>query len=565
MSCSTNEKPYPKAMIQAEECITAHPDSALAYLATLKEEIKNEPKETQMYYNLLTIKAQDKAYMPHTSDSLIKITTDFYENYGDSDKLMEAYYYLGSTYRDMNDAPQALKAYQDAVDIGKNSKKHDVIGQTYGQIGKLLSYQGLYDASIIANQKALYCCKLEKNRPQISLAKRNIARMYTSKGILDSALVYYQEAYEEAQSFNNKEIIENILGEIGCLYYDIGKLDSAKTILQKLATKEKAPTNVILNLGLVFQHIGQADAAQYYLHKVIESDDIYKKEIAYRHLAAIEASKNNYQKALEYEYNCLYLKDSIDIITQTETIGKIQALYNYQHIEKEKDKLSIEYENKRALVYQLFLILISVIAISFFIIVFSRKKKQIIIEQERKLRQLKEKQYTESLEYIEDNKRKQKILETQLYEIEEEKDSLSKQLIETQKELLELSNQQVIVARNKKNLLESSFKQSRIYLLFHKSNDETIKITEEDWNDLHLEIDKTYHNFTDKLYTLYPQLSLVELRICYLIKISMQVKDIARLLNRSKSAISIARTRLYKKIHGSEGSVEMMDKFIIDL
>lgn len=143
MSCSTNEKPYPKAMIQAEECIIAHPDSALAYLATLKEEIKNEPKETQMYYNLLTIKAQDKAYMPHTSDSLIKITTDFYENYGDSDKLMEAYYYLGSVYRDMKDAPRALKAFQDAIDVGKTGKRYDILAQTYGQMGSLYTRQEL--------------------------------------------------------------------------------------------------------------------------------------------------------------------------------------------------------------------------------------------------------------------------------------------------------------------------------------------------------------------------------------------------------------------------------------
>ncbi len=102
--------------------------------------------------------------------------------------------------------------------------------------------------------------------------------------------------------------------------------------------------------------------------------------------------------------------------------------------------------------------------------------------------------------------------------------------------------------------------------MFHKiGNDETIKITEKEWLTLQIEIDKTYHNFTDRLYALYPQLSLLELRICYLIKISMQVRDIALLLNRSKSAISIGRTRLYKKIHGTEGTVEMMDQFIMNL
>lgn len=45
----------------------------------------------------------------------------------------------------------------------------------------------------------------------------------------------------------------------------------------------------------------------------------------------------------------------------------------------------------------------------------------------------------------------------------------------------------------------------------------------------------------------------------------MQVKDISRLVNRSKPAITAARIRLYKKIHGTEGTGDMLDKFIINL
>ena len=195
----------------------------------------------------------------------------------------------------------------------------------------------------------------------------------------------------------------------------------------------------------------------------------------------------------------------------------------------------------------------------------TRKKKQKVIEKEKRLRQIKEQQYAQSLEHIEDNNKKIHYLELQLYKAEE-KDIINKRIIQSQKEQLEYINSQVLAARSEQSLLESTFKQSSIYILFHKaSNNENIKITENEWTTLQTEIDKTYHNFTDHLYALYPQLSLLELRICYLIKISMQVKDIAKLLNRSKSAISIARVRLYKKIHGTEGTVEMLDQFIIDL
>lgn len=565
MSCSINEKTYPKAMIQAEECITAHPDSALAYLATLKEEIKNEPKETQMYYNLLTIKAQDKAYIYHTSDSLIKITTAFYENYGDSDKLMEAYYYLGSVYRDMNDAPRALRAFQDAVDIGKNSKRYDILAQTYGQMGSLFTRQELFEESLDACKQALKYHSLLEDYSKVSIAIRNIARIYYSQKVQDSAQIYYDKAYRYALSSKDSKKINSLLSELGCFYYDLGKKDSAKIMLLKAIDENYDIENAILNLGIIYHNAKQLDSAQYYFFKTINFKDIYKQRYAYMHLSQIELERKNYHNALDYAYKFQIIRDSIDIITRTEAISKIHALYNYQHTEKENNQLKLDNESKKTLEFMLLFALMFFIAISLGAILHIRNKKQKTIDQEIKLRQIKEKQYAQSLERIEDNRRKIHELEQKLYRAKEN-DDVNKQIIQSQKEQLEYINNQVIALRNEQSLLESTLEKSQIYLLFHKAgNDENIKITENEWAALQKAIDETYHDFTDRLYALYPQLSLLELRICYLIKISMQVKDIAKLLNRSKPAISVARTRLYKKIHRTEGTVEMFDQFITNL
>ena len=64
-----------------------------------------------MYYWLLAVKASDKCYVPHTSDSLMKAVVHYYENHGTPAQRMEAYYYLGSVYRDMQDAPRALNFF----------------------------------------------------------------------------------------------------------------------------------------------------------------------------------------------------------------------------------------------------------------------------------------------------------------------------------------------------------------------------------------------------------------------------------------------------------------------
>lgn len=135
-------------------------------------------------------------------------------------------------------------------------------------------------------------------------------------------------------------------------------------------------------------------------------------------------------------------------------------------------------------------------------------------------------------------------------------------MIQLQKEQLELSNRKILASQNEKDLLEITLRKSHIYRLFHEAD---VRITENDWTELRNAIDTTYANFTARLYALYPKISKQELYICYLIKIEIPVKDIAKIIGRSTSAITASRIRLYKKIHKTDGTADMMDKLIIDL
>lgn len=69
--CACKNKPYPQSLVVADSLANVQPDSAIALLSDLKAYISAEPETTQKYYQLLCIKANDKAYIRHTSDSLI--------------------------------------------------------------------------------------------------------------------------------------------------------------------------------------------------------------------------------------------------------------------------------------------------------------------------------------------------------------------------------------------------------------------------------------------------------------------------------------------------------------
>lgn len=561
----TSDVSYPEAIQEAERCIVEHPDSALTYLSSLDSAIQYEPEETRMYHALLTIKAKDKLYITHTSDSVIKKVVRFYESYGNSDKLMEAYHYMGSVYRDMNDAIQAVKSFQLAIEAGKESKRDDILARIYEQIGTLFAYQGIYNDAMVAYRAALQYCQQQEEKEGVAISLRNIARIYDVTDKQDSAICFYDSAYKKAAELKDIQIRNYIFSEVGCFYIDLNKIDLAKKILlEVISMGNNAPA--LSGLGRIYQKALQEDSAKYYFNEAIKTNNIYVKKSDYDTLSKIKATENDYPTALDYAYKSIELADSIEQITKTEAVSRVHSLYNYQQTEKKHKELIQENTRKKTLIYQLLLALFAIVPVAVWIIYNSKKKKETAIAQAKKLYQLKEEQYVNSLDYIEKNRQKATELEGVLHQAESQKDILQKQLIQSQKKLLEISNHNILVSRNEKDLLELSFKKSEIYQYFHEAqNNDSIKITMDKWNDLQTSIDTTYPNFTTRLYALYPELSELELHICYLIKISMQVKCIARIVDRSTSAITATRIRLYKKIHKTEGTAEMTDKFITDL
>ena len=282
-------------------------------------------------------------------------------------------------------------------------------------------------------------------------------------------------------------------------------------------------------------------------------------------LSEIEAQRNSLHLAFDSANKSLTLEDSITTRTQRDAIGKINALYNYHQTEKKNQQLLQDSKQKQ---YQIFLLIVGLLLIRKGIalyIDYVRKQKQLALAQRQRLLQLKDEKYKNSNSYIEENATKIAALEVLLKQAEGNTFALKQQLILSQKELLEVSNQKIQKVQNEKELLELSLQRSDIYQLFHHRQDTDSAITKEHWELLRQIIDTTYNNFTKKIYALYPQISEQELYMCYLIKISISVRGMAQILNRTASAITNARVRLYKKIHGEEGKADMLDKFIVDL
>lgn len=565
-SCTTHTT-YPSAILQAENCMNTSPDSALTLLQEITDSIADYPEEVQMYWHLLTIQAKDKQYIVHTSDSLINRIVEFYEGYGDKAKLMMAYYYQGSVYRDMNDAPRALKAFQQALDI--DYPGYDLQVKAYSQMGTLFAYQKLYDEAIKVNRKFIDIYSKQGKAKKATYAWRDIARMYGSKNQPDSALFYYQNAYQMALADKDTTRYHEILSELGGYYCRLGRNDSAKLILryaeQQPLIRDKRHIHAML--GYVYKVENKLDSACHYYWKTLAYGDIRNAYHSYKNLYDAEVQRGNYRLATEYIDKALTLKDSIDQITQTETVAKINSLYNYQHTEAENARLQLEQEKQKTLIIVLTLAALG-IAIGGAIFFFRQKAKRLEAEKIAEHLQKQAKEYYEkSKAAICDNQKKIEELEGQLQRANKERDSLKAKQLEIQQKRLQTRNEEIALKQEEAKLRIETLRSTTIYKEFQQAaRDEKINLQNEQsnskWKALKKAIDTAYPDFTEKIQLLCPLLSDKEIKVCLLSKADITPSGIANVLKCSRQAITNIRMRLFKKVTEYNQDFTDFDHFI---
>ena len=570
-----DSKPYPHTMQMADSLVNTFPDSALTLLNQLKEEIKNEPESTQMYYQLLTVKAKDKAYIPHTSDSTIKQVVSYYEKQKDKKHLPEAYYYTGRVYHDLNDAPQALDYYQKAINNATENTDYRLMTLIYYQSGMLYLYQHIFDKSLDAFKTAYHYAILAENNVLIIYNLREIGRAFTGLNNVDSTLYYYEKAEKTAENNNNTYLVGIINQEMAGIYTQLKQYSKAYSAIQKsLCTSKRSIPAYYATLADLFYETEKTDSARFYYSELCYIGNYYQKRDGYKGLSKISRQEGKLLETLSFIDKYHEYTDSINKTMNAEAVHKVNALYNYQLREKENYRLrNIAQKQEiwiKTLLYSTFGLLLIIIAVG---IIYRLQKKQKEMRAERqqdKLKRMADKQYYNSQQYMAINKQRITVLREKLLDAESKKNELEKNIHEAEKYLLELTNKEIETRQKIQILSEKAFKESQIYKDFYhvagmpnsEKISEKVKLSQMDWEEITIALNNTYDNFTQRLQDLYPKISEHELRICILLKISIPPLGIAKLATRSKQAITSSRKKLYEKVHNKPGTPDLWDEFI---
>lgn len=567
--CCCDDRPSYKARLSAIDSI-ADTDAplALAMLDSLKPHMAGATEADRNLYSLMRVKAEDKAFVTHKTDTLMLRLVDYYETDGDKALLPTAYYYSGRVYSDMNDGKRALQYFQKAVEMIDSSST--LYSAAYSQIGYLFLYQGIYDKGVVAFLRAYKQYKHAGNKLGVAGALCGMAYCRQRQGSELQALRYFKQAMTLVRGTGNKSYEADIIGQIANCYYNIGNYQAAlKCARRALNGVDSINARGIYAIAAdIYDKIGKKDTSVLLNEKLFALDDVYAKQTAGKWLGHYYLDKD-VVKATAYidEYN--KYSDSIHSIIQTEKIAQIDAMYNYSLRETENIRLKSEIEKERYSLYISVAVMISVVLI-LVLFVLSIKKKRYIerMKYENERRYLVSK-YEQSKAFIYENNKKILAMTQQLSESANANERLASALKANEEQLRNLNKMTEIKIKNRK-LAETGLANSDICAkILTILNDKTLcefdkKLSAKDWLSLDTEVKNYYPDFKKTISSLC-RLSELEYHVCLLLKIGIKAKDISVLVSKSKSSVSAIRRRLYFKAFNKDVPPETWDEFIRSL
>ena len=537
-------------------------------------------------YDLLSIKSRDKAYVRHSSDSLILDVVEYYDGHSKSGLYPEALYYGGRVYSDIGDLPTALSYFQNTIDVTPDDKEHrrfrrNVMDQT----GRLLQSLRLDSAAIRYLEKSLILNDiLKENDSRVAFTHVLLGSSYRNIHDISNARLHIDKAISKSCNLSAQRQASVLLNLADILAYE-GKLDSALNVIRPLPSSvdSLALSQCLALASEIYRDAGILDTAYMYARQLTKLKDPSNKRTGYKVIFS-EKLRNQVSKdtliALISEYKST-IEEYVDNHEGENAIVQ-NTRYNYGVHERERRKAEKKlyiYALVAAIAVILSLILLSLIlyrkfrkvekavsiatAINFlkdlpFIHFFAKASDTHIEEEEITSMDLE----THGGNFNPDNAITENVSNTYPDYMENEK------IVEIKKRILsgiESSDDMTI-----SSLVNPAIRNSQTYrVLLEKVNSkDCITLSEEEivFKDLEKLIESVSNGFSYRLRILTEdKITPSENRVAMLIKCGFTPLQTAVLLGKQKNTISSHRRNLAFKITGQKKADRSLDLIIISL
>lgn len=236
------------------------------------------------YFDLLYVKTRDKAYVTHTSDSLILPVIDYWSSYESDPLYPEALYYGGRVCSDLGDYPAALNYFQSSLEAIEETGGNAVLkGAVLSQTGRLLSGLHMHSRAIPYIKEAVELDSLAAHTFNLAYDHKLLSTLYENSGNLVSVGYHACKAARFSSALSDVDRAD-LLVPVASVLQEEGKTDSALRIIRPLpALVDSLMINYTLAVAaLIYESAGIPDTAYMYARRLVDMDNPDNKKIGYK-------------------------------------------------------------------------------------------------------------------------------------------------------------------------------------------------------------------------------------------------------------------------------------------
>ena len=542
----------------------------LAFYATLLFLLAACTDGQRMRHELAELQARNQADSLLTDDSLALALTDYFDRHGTANEQMLAHYLLGRTYSDMDELPQALSAYQEAVDRADTASSicdYKLLCRVHVQLGELFYWQQQYQ-----RQSA----ELSKSRQYALLAGDTVMAAYclAMRGSVladlneaDSAITFLHQAIALYQSIGHDDYAAMCCATMVKPLLHLGFTDQARQCIDTYETKTglfDSDGNIAEGSEIFYYikaryclQVQKYDSAEVYLRRLQRVATTLNDRIAVASgLSMFFESQNQADSHAKYARQASMLQDSLVAQIESDNILRLDKMYQYERLQAKINKKTQEAVQARLVVLILVCLLTILCLSSTYVYMAVRRKRRI-----------------EWKRYIEDQEELE-LLQDAVKTLEAEKitfsDRLSSVIDDAQDEIAQLevriSNYEKKTATKTRGALVQQIHDTSVYQRLRKIADQpTIIPSLEDWQELRQVFDRIVPNFYATLYSGDYSPNETEYHLCMLVWLQFSPSDISNLIAFSNAYVSVARKKLLKNIFQIDGSTKEFDTKIREI
>lgn len=430
------------------------------------------------------------------------------------------------------------------------------------KIGTLYLQLKNFPQSILCQEEALNILeKADKKTPNIELVTRklkvynNMAAVFIQQSDFETALVYFRNALDLNKIVQDPSYEGSLLNNIGICHLEQRELDLASHYFHKsLRIREQngdqlGQAQALNNLGKSEVFRNDFNRALAYFKKALylskKTGNNASTLISLESLSSVCDTLGKYKEALQFYKEFKTLNDQVFNLESKTAIASLEATHQREREKKAYELKLKQNESDKFRNLMLVIALLLVLAVAVFIIVLMRNRIKTAKLQQEKL----------TLE--------RRNMDLAHKTLEDDLEFKEREL--TAKALFMLKNTELIT-----RVTESLKKISRT---LNKENQQLLQEIIADlqsgqrnsgWDEFEMHFTKVHSQFYSALQDKFPSLTSNEKKLCAFLRLNMSTKDISSITNQSVNSITVARTRLRKKL-GIDGEDVHLVNFLMDL